>query len=88
MDNSNCWNVDLLADLPEIISVTTECCFRGGVKLTVHGQNMDVVLNSRMVVTVRISKHGRFSSHDDAVEKVYPPTVCRYILIVIFTVIS
>jgi len=81
--NSNCCDVDLLADLSEIIiSVATKCCFSGGVKLTVHGQNMDVVLNTRMVVTVSIRKLGRFSSDDDEVdEKVYHPTVCHYYIL-------
>ena len=80
--NSDYCDVDLLADLSEIISVTTKCCFSGGVKLTVHGQNMDVVLNTRMVVTVSIRKLGRFGSDDDEVEeKVYLPTVCHYYIL-------
>ena len=42
-----------------------KCRFSGGIKLTVEGENMDVVLNSRMVVTVKIRRHKRSRYDDD-----------------------
>jgi len=53
--------------------------------LTVQGQNMDVVQNSRMVVTVKIRKHmeNRSSDYGDNAEyvKVYPSTVCHIVFL-------
>ena len=56
--------------------------FRGGVKLTVQGTNMDVVLNSKMVVTVVIRKHADTSGdygQGDEYPKNYHPVV-RHII--------
>jgi len=53
-------------------------CFRGGILVTVQGDNMDVVLNSRMVVTVIIRKldaTGRNYADEDV--KNYPAVVCH-----------
>jgi len=63
---------------------------RGGIKLTVQGRNMDVVLNPRMVVTVTIRRDRRgrqtgsnsddndSDDDDDDDEEIirYPPSVC------------
>ena len=72
---------DSVACIVSCLSRQKHLVFRGGVKLTVQGQNMDVVLNSRMIVTVKIRRSRRVDDDsngedDDYEELHYPPTVC------------
>jgi len=65
-----------------------DAIFRGGIKLTIQGQNMDVVLKPRMVVTIIIRRYVKGDrdarNGDDDREQIirYPTAVCNIILLV------